>query len=115
MAPDYRFSKQRCERCEREFDIPGNPTPGFKCRECTEVMISVNRIIRKLLNEELSLEQRDKQIAEKLRVEIESQAKGIIVSEMDIDELVSFLIKDEARKSAIVAEIKRLQDKKSRP
>lgn len=109
------FTPHKCPRCGRTFEAPGNPVPGMimYCKECTELIMKLNQMERRLLAEDFSLEQEDEKIARQINDQLIKESGFILKSEQEVTPaLLEKLIKDEKRRRKILKHILKLQREK---
>lgn len=111
--PTIELYPHTCPRCKKTFEYPRKPVPGmyFPCRDCTQIIIEMNIMERKLLKQKSFIEQEDAVIAKKMR-EILAKTKIDAPEKEIIKELTARLTADKARQKKIIAEINALETAK---
>jgi hypothetical protein len=101
----------KCPRCGKTYEDSGRGHfSGKLCKECTELIMKINQMERRLLAEEFSLEQKDEKIAERINDELIKESAFILKTDQEVTPaLLEQLIKDEKRRKKILKEILKLQ------
>ncbi len=104
------FYPHKCPHCNKTFEASGKPVPGMTiyCKQCTQLLMKIKTLERKL--------QQDASLIQKEDAEIAEQINNLLVreniSEKD-QQIVTALTKklkvDEKRRKKILKEIKKLQ------
>jgi len=112
--PAFEIEKYKCPKCKKEYeDSARGHFPGKPCKECTELMMKLNRIERQLIAEEFSIEQEDERIARQISGLLIKESSGILERDEELlTALTEKLLKDEKRRKRIIKEILKLQKKK---
>lgn len=110
------FIKQNCSRCKQEFEIPQRvATPKAMCRECMHFIKDLNLLEKRLLEEEFSIEQTDKEIVVQINallLQEDSEQNITADREALLSALIERLILDQDRRKKILRDLLKLQKKK---
>ena len=113
--PTYDLIKYTCPHCNNEYeDLERSHFPGKPCKKCTQLMIAMGELQRRLLAREVSLENEDHKIAAQINdILVRQRISGISDGdEKLLDDLTKKMLSDENRRKKVIKEIIRLQKKK---
>jgi len=112
--PEFEIQKYKCPKCGNEYeDSSRSHFPGKPCKECTELIMKLTRLERRLIAENFSIEQEDEKIARQINDLLIKEQPG--TSEKDeklLTALTEKMLKDEKRKKKILKHILKLQREK---
>ena len=102
-----------CPRCGNSFIAPFVPREGGKiyCKNCTNLIIRLNRLETKLIEQDFSVEHEDARLAEQIHYILSRETPSEKDEEL-LTALTERMLEDVKRRKKILKEILVLQKKK---
>lgn len=106
----------KCPRCGRNYeDAERAHFVGKPCGDCNKLMMNLNKLEQKLLQEISSLDAGDEVIAKEMHTVLSKEYAGVGLAEGNesiLNNLIVRLMADEQRRRKLLKEIRKIQKKK---
>lgn len=109
----------KCPRCDKMFEpsmdsITRPGQQGHMCRECTKLILTVNRLEAQLNKAEFSFDRDDEEIARELASLLAAENSAVSLKDEDaINHLLERRVAEERKRLGILQQLKQLQKKKA--